>query len=60
MKLKLREALHSACCAGVAINTVMFAFNIINQHEQFAYFNILCALGCWVGIFNFGRQDADE
>ena len=59
MKLKLRETLHSACSAGVAINTVLFAVNIFNQQEQFALFNILCALGCWVGIFNFGSQDAD-
>ena len=61
MKSKFNEVMHMACCAGVAINTVMFGFNLFADLHQFAVFNLLSAAGCWVGIFSFGRKiDADK
>jgi hypothetical protein len=56
MKLKFNEIMHAACCAGVAINTVLFAVNLFANMHYFAFFNIISALGCWVGIFSFGRK----
>ena len=56
MKSRFNEVLHVLCCAGVAINTVMFAFNLFADSHQMAFFNILSALGCWVGIYSFGKK----
>ena len=56
MKLKFNEMMHAACSAGIAINTVFFAFNLFAEMHYLAFFNILSALGCWIGIFSFGGK----
>ena len=56
MKSKFNEVMHVACCAGVAINTVLIAYSLSLEMEKMAMLNFLSALGCWVGIFNFGRK----
>jgi len=56
MKYKFNEICHILCCAGVAINTVLFAYNLFSGLHEFLLLNILSALGCWVGIFSFGRK----
>ena len=48
--------MHVLCSAGVAINTVMFGFNLFAENTVMAKFNILSALGCWVGIFVYGKK----
>jgi len=59
--LKFNEIAHAACSAGVVLNTIFFAFNLFNEMHEFLLLNILSALGCWVGVFSFGRKlDGDK
>ena len=49
-----------ACGAAIALNTVMFVFNVIMQHNDWAMLNILSALACWIPFLNVTGEDKDE
>ena len=57
MNSKFREVLHVLCCAAVAINTVMFGYHLFDDNIFMAKFNLISALGCWVGIFVYGKKE---
>ena len=61
MKSRFNEIMHSVCCAGVALNTILIVFNLFSGFREMALFNFFSALGCWVGIFSFGGKiDGDK
>ena len=56
-----RVLIHTLCSFGIALNTALFGLNLFNGLGEMAFFNLLCAGGCWIGYFKFGEiKDGDE
>lgn len=48
---------YDLCVFGVCINTFMFPISLLIGREQLALFQLLSALGCWVGVLNNTKEE---
>jgi|GEM_PF-6247401 hypothetical protein len=47
------------CTLCIVINTVLFPLALVMDQDQIAFFHLLCALGCWVGYFNYKNSQGE-
>ena len=48
------------CAVAIVLNTAMFVFNVVMQHNDWAMLNILSAIACWIPFINLTGENRDE
>jgi hypothetical protein len=56
---RLSKITRDLCIAGVCINTLLFPVSLFIGRERLAFFQFLCALGCWVGILGNEKEEIE-
>jgi hypothetical protein len=61
MKSRWQRTIRDLCIAAICINTLLFPISLFTGKERLALYQVLCALGCWVGVLynNGDRTDGD-
>ena len=60
MSKRAKKIVVDLCLVGVALNTSMFAINLYEDLYRFAIFNLLCAVGCWIGYFFYQEGEKND